>query len=63
MWNAANAARVRNTQQVIDAIESFSKARTKEEIAQCQGGKVPFGPVYTSAEIFADPQEIVEAVR
>jgi crotonobetainyl-CoA:carnitine CoA-transferase CaiB-like acyl-CoA transferase len=54
---------VRNTQQVIDAIESFSKARTKEEIAQCQGGKVPFGPVYTSAEIFADPQEIVEAVR
>ncbi|WP_316149089.1 CoA transferase [Cupriavidus sp. BIC8F] len=52
---ATNAARVRNAQQVIDAIEAFSTARTKEEIAQCLGGKVPFGPVYTSAEIFADP--------
>ncbi|MGH8788072.1 MAG: CaiB/BaiF CoA transferase family protein [Cupriavidus necator] len=52
---ATNAARVRNAQQVIDAIEAFSTARSKEEIAQCLGGKVPFGPVYTSAEIFADP--------
>ncbi len=52
---ATNAARVRNAQQVIDAVEAFSTARTKEEIAQCLGGKVPFGPVYTSAEIFADP--------
>ncbi|AGW93052.1 MULTISPECIES: CaiB/BaiF CoA transferase family protein [Cupriavidus] len=52
---ATNAARVRNAQQVIDAIEAFSTARTKEEIAQCLGGKVPFGPVYTSTEIFEDP--------
>ncbi|AQV93562.1 CoA transferase [Cupriavidus necator] len=52
---ATNAARVRNAQQVIDAIEAFSKVRSKEEIALCLGGKVPFGPVYTSAEIFDDP--------
>ncbi len=52
---ATNAARVRNAQQVIDAIEAFTSVRTKEEIAQCLGGKVPFGPVYTSAEIFEDP--------
>ncbi|WP_155301132.1 CaiB/BaiF CoA transferase family protein [Cupriavidus necator] len=51
---ATNAARVRNAQRVIDAIEAFTAQRTKEELAQCLGGKVPFGPVYTSAEIFED---------
>ncbi|WP_439671560.1 hypothetical protein [Cupriavidus necator] len=29
---------------MIDAIESFSRVRTKEEIAQCLGGRVLFGP-------------------
>lgn len=51
---ATNAARVRNAQRVIDTIEAFTAQRTKEELAQCLGGKVPFGPVYTSAEIFED---------
>ncbi|WP_249221534.1 CaiB/BaiF CoA-transferase family protein [Cupriavidus sp. KK10] len=51
---ATNAARVQHQQQVIDAIEAFTSVRTKEEIAVVLGGKVPFGPVYTSAEIFAD---------
>ncbi|RDK08864.1 CoA transferase [Cupriavidus lacunae] len=52
---ATNAARVARQQQVIDAIEAFTTVRTKEEIAAVLGGKVPFGPVYTSAEIFGDP--------
>jgi crotonobetainyl-CoA:carnitine CoA-transferase CaiB-like acyl-CoA transferase len=52
---ATNAARVANAQRVVDAIEAFTAVRTKEEIGQCLGGKVPFGPVYTSAEIFQDP--------
>ncbi|SCU75938.1 L-carnitine dehydratase/bile acid-inducible protein F [Cupriavidus necator] len=51
---ATNAARVQHQQEVIDAIEAFTTVRTKEEIAVTLGGKVPFGPVYTSAEIFAD---------
>ncbi len=51
---ATNAARVQHQQQVIDAIEAFTAVRSKEEIAAALGGKVPFGPVYTSAEIFAD---------
>ncbi len=51
---ATNAARVQNAQRVIDAIEAFTAQRTKEELAQCLGGKVPFGPVSTSAEIFED---------
>jgi crotonobetainyl-CoA:carnitine CoA-transferase CaiB-like acyl-CoA transferase len=52
---ATNVARVRNAQLVIQAVEAFTSVRTKGEIAQCLGGKVPFGPVYTSAEIFEDP--------
>lgn len=51
---ATNAARVQHQQQVIDAIEAFTAVRGKDEIAQALGGKVPFGPVYTAAEIFAD---------
>lgn len=51
---ATNAARVENAQRVIDVIEAFTASRTKDEIAQCLGGHVPFGPVYTSAEIFED---------
>ncbi|WP_116293072.1 CaiB/BaiF CoA transferase family protein [Cupriavidus taiwanensis] len=56
---ATNAARACNQQRVIDAIEAFTAVRTKEEIAAVLGGKVPFGPVYTSAEIFADPHYAV----
>ncbi len=52
---ATNAARVRNAQLVVDAIEAFTSLRTKEALALCFGGKVPFGPVYTAAEIFNDP--------
>ena len=56
---ATNAARVANMQQVIDLLEGFTSVRTKEEIAGVLGGKVPFGPVCTSAEIFADPHYAV----
>ncbi|HKT95922.1 MAG TPA: CoA transferase [Paraburkholderia sp.] len=51
---ATNEARVRHAPRVIETIEAFTSARTKEALAQCLGGTVPFGPVYTSAEIFAD---------
>ncbi|MFX1764160.1 CoA transferase [Paraburkholderia sp. A1RI-2L] len=52
---ATNAARVKHTQQVVEIIEAFTSVRTKAELAECFGGRVPFGPVYTSAEIFDDP--------
>ncbi|AZW29356.1 CoA-transferase family III protein [Bordetella bronchiseptica GA96-01] len=51
---ATNAARVQRQQQVIDAVEAFTSVRTKDEIGAVLGGKVPFGPVYTAAEIFQD---------
>lgn len=56
---ATNAARVANAGRVIAAIEAFTSTRTKEEIASVLGGRVPFGPVYTSAEIFSDPHYAV----
>ncbi|MGO4325938.1 CaiB/BaiF CoA transferase family protein [Cupriavidus sp. 2TAF22] len=52
---ATNAARVKHAGLVIEAIEAFTSLRSKEELAQCLGGRVPFGPVYTSAEVFEDP--------
>jgi crotonobetainyl-CoA:carnitine CoA-transferase CaiB-like acyl-CoA transferase len=52
---ATNAARVKHAQEVVEIIEAFTSARTKTELAACFGGQVPFGPVYTSAEIFDDP--------
>ncbi|QBY56265.1 CaiB/BaiF CoA transferase family protein [Cupriavidus oxalaticus] len=51
---ATNAARVAHQEQVIDAIEAFTRVRSKREIGLILGGKVPFGPVYTATEIFAD---------
>ena len=51
---ATNAARVRNAGRVIAVVEAFTTGLTKEEITRRLGGKIPFGPVYTSAEIFAD---------
>lgn len=59
---ATNAARVANAQQVVDAIESFTAVRDKEAIAAALGGKVPFGPVYTAADVFADPHYAVRGM-
>jgi crotonobetainyl-CoA:carnitine CoA-transferase CaiB-like acyl-CoA transferase len=48
-------ARVENGDEVIDIVEAFTRKRTKAEIAECLGGIVPFGPVYTADDIFKDP--------
>ena len=36
-------------------IERFTSEHTKLELRELFGGKVPFSPIYTAAEIFADP--------
>lgn len=38
-----------------DEIETFTSRHTKAELKVLFGGKVPFSPIYTAAEIFADP--------
>jgi crotonobetainyl-CoA:carnitine CoA-transferase CaiB-like acyl-CoA transferase len=37
------------------AIESFTTTRTKLEMRELFGGRVPFSPIYNAKEIFADP--------
>lgn len=42
-------------EDVTREIESFTSSRTKDELRGILGGLVPFSPIYTAAEIFADP--------
>ncbi|MEH2474094.1 crotonobetainyl-CoA:carnitine CoA-transferase CaiB-like acyl-CoA transferase [Nitrobacteraceae bacterium AZCC 2161] len=52
---STNAARVANAHFVIETIETFTRARSKAELKEVLGGIVPFGPVYTADDVFADP--------
>ena len=51
---ASERARVENADEVYGVIEEFTRRHTKAELAVILGGKVPFGPVYNAADIFAD---------
>ena len=44
---------------VTKAIERFTTTRTKAELRELFGGKIPFSPIYNAAEIFADPHYTV----
>jgi crotonobetainyl-CoA:carnitine CoA-transferase CaiB-like acyl-CoA transferase len=48
-------ARAKNRAFVNDLVSEWTRARTKGELAELLGGKVPFGPVQTVEDIFADP--------
>ena len=50
-----NAARMERRQEVIDLISQWTAARTKRELIEIFGDKVPFGPVFQADDIFADP--------
>lgn len=52
---STNALRLAHVERVIDTIESFTGTRSKSQIKDCLGGVVPFGPVYTANDIYADP--------
>lgn len=52
---ATNKERVENMQEVIKIVEGYTSTRSKAELAQSLGGKVPFGPVFTAGDIFNDP--------
>lgn len=48
-------SRAKNRTFVNDLVSQWTRARTKRELASLLGGQVPFGPVQTVADIFADP--------
>ena len=52
---ATNNARLAHSAETIAIVEGWTSARTKSDIALALDGKVPFGPVNTAADIFADP--------
>jgi crotonobetainyl-CoA:carnitine CoA-transferase CaiB-like acyl-CoA transferase len=52
---ATAPARVANRDLVYGEVGKFTSARTKAELLELLGGKVPFGPVYNVREIVADP--------
>jgi crotonobetainyl-CoA:carnitine CoA-transferase CaiB-like acyl-CoA transferase len=52
---ATNASRTKNRERVFEIVESFTRARTKKELLELFGGKIPFGPVYDMADIAQDP--------
>jgi crotonobetainyl-CoA:carnitine CoA-transferase CaiB-like acyl-CoA transferase len=52
---ATNALRTKNRERVFQAVEAFTRARTKKQLLEIFGGKIPFGPVYDMADIAQDP--------
>lgn len=52
---ATNNARLAHAAQTVAIVEAWSATRTKAEIAEALDGRVPFGPVNTAADIYADP--------
>lgn len=47
--------RWRNREVLMTLIESVTRTRTKAQLRALFGGRVPFSPIYTAEEIFADP--------
>jgi len=50
-----NNDRLKHSAETVAIVEAWTSARTKAEIAEALDGRVPFGPVNTAADIFADP--------
>lgn len=52
---ATNALRTKNRERVFAILEAFTRTRSKKELLEIFGGKIPFGPVYDISDITRDP--------
>lgn len=52
---AGNASRVAHRALVVQRINEWAKDKTNEELVRLLGGRIPFAPVYSAEDIFADP--------
>ncbi len=50
-----NYDRSRNMEETIRIISSWTSQLTRKDLAECLGGKLPFGPVQDTKDIFEDP--------
>ena len=55
---SSNNARLAHSSETVALVEEWTAARTKAEIALALDGRVPFGPVNTAADIYADPHVV-----
>lgn len=56
---ALNAERVARNAEVVELVSGWTKILTKKQLAECLGGKIPFGPVNNVVDIFNDPHTAV----
>jgi crotonobetainyl-CoA:carnitine CoA-transferase CaiB-like acyl-CoA transferase len=49
------ATRWEHRDAITEALEAFTLTQTKDELRALLGGRVPFSPIYTAQDIFADP--------
>lgn len=54
-----NNQRLAHASETVGIVEDWTRVHTKAEIAMALDGKVPFGPVNTAADIYADPHVAV----
>ncbi len=52
---STNEARLAHSNETVAIVSEWCAARSKAEVATALDGRVPFGPVNTAADIFADP--------
>jgi len=52
---ATKSGRRAHAQEVNDAVSAWTRGRSKAQLAQLLGGRLPFGPVNDARDIFADP--------
>lgn len=52
---ATNAARLERRQEVNALVSEWTGARSKQELMELLGGKIPFGPVFQADDIVSDP--------
>jgi crotonobetainyl-CoA:carnitine CoA-transferase CaiB-like acyl-CoA transferase len=50
-----NNDRLAHREETVALVEDWTRSRSKAEIAEALGSRVPFGPVNTAADIYADP--------
>ena len=52
---STNERRLANADFVYGEVEAFTMPRTRRELMETFGGRLPFGPVYDIADIMGDP--------
>lgn len=52
---ATNIARIERQDKVLHLVQNWTSQKTKRELVEAIGGKVPFGPVQDVSDIVADP--------